>query len=49
MRDLGWVVAKPATTQTAGEVFATLLAQELSISCPSHRIPPYEEQEVNVY
>eukprot|EP01147_Barroeca_monosierra_P007856 gene7856-9971_t len=41
----GWVVAKPATTQTAGEVFATLLAQELSISCPSHRIPPYEEQE----
>lgn len=42
----GWIVAKPTGTDTAGEVFATLLAKELGIRCPEYRIEAPEYQGV---
>ncbi|EGD77361.1 hypothetical protein PTSG_12729 [Salpingoeca rosetta] len=41
----GWVVAKPTGTETAGEIFATLLAKQLGIRCPNIRTLACADQE----
>ena len=42
----GWVVMKPVTSDSAGEVYAALLGNKMGIACPHFVVPSYEQQAV---
>eukprot|EP00730_Choanoeca_flexa_P001311 TRINITY_DN10579_c0_g1_i1.p2 TRINITY_DN10579_c0_g1~~TRINITY_DN10579_c0_g1_i1.p2 ORF type:complete len:427 (+),score=94.07 TRINITY_DN10579_c0_g1_i1:50-1282(+) len=40
----GWVVMKPVTSDSAGEIYAAILGNKMGIHCPQFVVPSYEEQ-----